>query len=265
MEKKRFFTDKSGQPIVFYHGTGYFFERFEPLSQFTTRRKIAEIYRIKPHRSSTCFSFDDQLNNVRVAVFQKLATLEREKYLGKEITEGYLIPAHLKMEKTLHLNHETFSYWCGLEGVVFAVLKAKNPNIDDEVSHPASDFIFVDPMKRPIEAVRHELGLETLFPVTPDEKRDRVSLSKQRFIRFLESAGYDSISHAYAGRAYAIFRPEQVHRLDYPQFNRDEVRMPLSNKIELCEIRKTYMRTYRHRSLTLSECLARQDYCPVRE
>ncbi len=265
MENKKFFIDKNGKRVLFYHGTGVFFKRFEPLSQFTTRRDIAQVYRVKAHQSSTCFSFEDNFKNIIQPVLQKLETLEREKLLGKNIDEGYLIPAYLRIEKTLHLNHSAFSYWCALEGIVFSVLKEKFPDIGNKDSQPASDFIFRDPMNRPIELVRKELQLETLFPLTHDEKRDRVSLSKQRFIRFLESAGYDSISHAYAGRAYAIFRPEQVYRLDFPEFNQTKVQVSIENKIQLCEIRKAYLQTYKRRHLSIEEYLARLEYCPVRE
>lgn len=267
MENKQFFTDATGKRVVFYHGTAQSFDRFEPLSQFTSRREIAETYCVKPHRSSTCFSFDEHLDYLKETAqsfIQSGMALGEEKE-QEEICNGHVIPAYLKMEKTLHLNHETFSYWYGFEGIVFSVLKEKNPHIGEKESHPASDFIFMDPMNCPIESVRRELKLETLFPVTTDEKRDRVSLSKQRFIRFLESKGYDSISHAYAGRAYAVFRPEQVFRLDYPAFNQEKRQMPVENKIKLCEIRKNYMRTYRGRSLNMLEYLVRLDYCPVRE
>ena len=106
-----------------------------------------------------------------------------------------------------------------LEGIVFHLLEDNNAPTSLKKATPEGDFIFKNPLEISHDAVCKELTMDTLFSATKDEKRNRTSLSKQRFIQFLEKNGYDGIVYDYQDHqgneepAYAIFRKEQVFYL----------------------------------------------------
>ena len=251
-------------PPVLYHGTRVVFDDFEPFSQFASK-KTAQIYLEKSaHSSSVSLTIEDTYNDLKKYLSNMVSSFHNPKQEKEQDTEPkILIPVQLTMRHPFHLKHNSFHFSDGFEGIIYHILEDNKAQISSEKATPESDFIFKNPLEISHKDVCEELKMDTLFPVTDNEKRNRTFLSKQRFIQFLEKNGYDGIVYDYHDHhgndepAYAIFRKEQVLRLDKPNPRQGQFIPPKTQKLE--KIATRYIRSHKERDLTIAEYLARLD------
>ena len=249
-------------PPVLYHGTRVVFDDFEPFSQFASK-KTALCYLEKPaHKSSSSIkvehtSLSEYLSQSVITSFSALKETKADR------EPKILIPVQLTMRHPFHLKHSGFHFTDMLEGIVYHLLEDNKAPVSPNKATPQSDFIFKNPLEISHTDVCKELKMDTLFSVTEDEERNRAHLSKQRFIQFLEKNGYDGIVYDYHDHhgndepAYAIFRKEQVLRLDKPNPRQGQFIAPQNKEIE--KIATRYIRNHKERTLTITEYLARLD------
>jgi hypothetical protein len=124
----------------------------------------------------------------------------------------------------------------------------------------------------PHEQVKKELAIGHLYPISQNEEENRYHLTAQRLILFLENLGYDGVQYDYMknsvdayrsgkikdldNRAFVVFRPEQVVRLD------KEVKLPNTQsspkeRIELSKIFYRYQQTHRPYKINQQELMHR--------
>lgn len=253
-------STQTNLPPVLYHGTRVFFDFFEPLSQFAGKQ-VAELFLEKePHESSLLFTQEENMRSIQ----KKLSQISENLFSvpKKSPAPKILIPVHIQMKNPYHLHHSEFHFTNALEGIVYRLSEDREKGSDLRKATPVSDFIFVHPMKMPNEKVCQELRMDNLFTPSENPKRNRIALSKQRFIQFLERSGYDGIvydytDHEHTEPAWVIFRNSQVTRLDKPHLKTPHFPTPQTKKTE--KIATRYIRHHKERILSDTEYLARLD------
>lgn len=250
-------------PSVLYHGTRIIFDDFEPFSQFASKQTALNYLEKPAHTSSVSLTMEDTYNTLEKHLSDMLSVLHSPKQIQEQDTDPkILIPVQLTMHHPYHLKHSAFHFSDGLEGIIYRILKDNKAQISSQKATPEGDFIFKNPLEISHDDVCKELKMDTLFSITKDEKRNRTSLSKQRFIQFLEKNGYDGIIYDYQDHqgneelAYAIFRKEQVLRLDKPN-TKQQYFTPIKQEAKKIAIR--YIKNHKERELTITEYLARLD------
>ena len=134
------------------------------------------------------------------------------------------------------------------------------------------DFIFKDSQTCPHEQVKKELIMGHLFSVSLNEEENRYHLTAQRLILFLESLGYDGVQYDYMkdsvdayrlgkikdfdNRAFVIFRPEQIVRLD-KKIDLPNTQSTAQEKIELEKIFFRYQQSHRPYKISEKELMHR--------
>lgn len=263
-----FFKNSDKLDMICWHGTCANFDVFHPLSYFAVDKHIsdsAEFYQKQRYAHRKFLSNEEvevqmlqELNeSFSRALSHKSASQKQDKHPNFKI-----IPVHLKMKNPLQLSSWEFHLDEALTGLVWRLTRHKQENIFDTIkeANVYGDFIFKDSQTCPHEQVQKELAIEHLYPISQNEEENRYHLTAQRLILFLESLGYDGIQYDYmkdsvdayrAGkikdfdnRAFVVFRPEQVVRLD------KEVKLPNTQsspkeKIELSKIFYRYQQNYR--------------------
>ena len=263
-----FFKNHEGNPQVFWHGTCADFNVFHPLSYFALDKHIsdsAEFYQ-KQRFAHRKFISDDE---VEAQMLQELAESFSRALSHKTVSQRQgkhpnfrIIPVHLKMKNPLQLSSWEFHLDEALIGLVWGLTCREQGNIFDTIkeANVYGDFIFKDSQMCPHEQVQKELKMGHLYPISLNEEENRYHLTAQRFVLFMEKLGYDGIQYDYMkdsvdayregkikdfdNRAYVVFRPEQVVRLD------KEVKLPNTQsspkeKIELSKIFYRYQQNYR--------------------
>ena len=124
----------------------------------------------------------------------------------------------------------------------------------------------------PHEQVQKELAIGHLYPISQNEEENRYHLTAQRLILFLENLGYDGVQYDYMknsvdayrsgkikdldNRAFVVFRPEQVVRLD-KKVKLPNTQLSPKEKIELNKIFYRYQQTYRPYKINQQELMHR--------
>ena len=278
-----FFKNSDGSDMICWHGTCADFDVFHPFSYFALDRHIsesAEFYRKQRYAGKKFISDNEAVNEMNNAL-QELnkafsAALSKENVPQKQDKHPNfkIIPVHLKMKNPLQLSSWEFHLEEALIGLVWGLTRRPEENslhtIRDATVY--GDFIFKDSQKCPYEQVKKELTMGHLFPVIQNEEENRYHLTAQRLILFLEKLGYDAVEYEYMkesvdayrsgqikdfdNRAYVVFRPEQIVRLD------KNVRVPSSQpsareKIELAKIFYRYQQAHQPYKINEKEWMHR--------
>ena len=274
-----FLINSEGKPQIFWHGTCANFDVFYPWSYFAVDKHISDckdFYSKLRHSDKRFVSDEEMLNKLLKDVNATVATLTTRAEFKKDehLSTFKIIPAYLKIKNPLQLASWEFNLTENLAGLVWSLVRRpEEKNLDTmQDANVYSDFIFKDNQTRPHDLVKKELTMGHLFPVSTDETENRYHLAEQRIILFLEKMGYDAVQYDYMkesvdayrsgqikdfdNRAYVIFRPEQVVRLD------KNVEVPSSQpssqeKIELSKIFYRYQQMYKPYKITEQELLAR--------
>ncbi len=237
----RLLADSKGEPLTVYHATSKRFELFRPLSHFGSYQaacgRIKGSYSETKHLAFSMFESAGSENNILNAMTMFLETvkdIKDKKEVKRYENEPYYIPAHLALYNP-KLMVEMGFYRSGYKtDLMYRLIREqmvfqfrfykhvrtpyqKNMALAQVLSMvqvpPIYDFIFKNPFKIKDEAVRYELGLETLYPILgvhdtnleykglkkwfpnhPLHKNmfvNRMNLSMQRMIRYWEAQGYD--------------------------------------------------------------------------
>lgn len=242
---------EDGNPLVLYHSSMAWFEKFQPLSFFGTLLSAKNVGFEKACKSEKASDLD-------YADLDKYAALPEPKpetyyiwYCLQKVQEIQTIPVCLNMKRPLIIpdlvNHRIRDYMA----VVVNELKKDTytPSMKREFpflnffgvawiylhqkvkqTEPEYEMIFNDPDQMDPKAVVRELQLEKLFaPLLPIDGNtpticgnisiNRVNLMYQRMIRFFERRGYDGFAFPNwtddsGSMSFICFRPSQVVRLD---------------------------------------------------
>ena len=238
----RLLADSQGNPLTVYHATSKIFELLRPLSHFGSyqaatgriRGSYSETKHLAFEMSEHAGSEKDILRSIDFMFGTVKKLLKKEKEVKRYENEPYYIPAHLALynpkvmpemgfyrtgykDDLMYRLIENdllfqFRFYKHMTKSVQYVMALKDILKTVEVS-PVYDFIFKDPFKIPEEAVRYELGLETLYPIWGANDVNieyqglkdafpkhplhnnmfinRSNLSMQRMIRYWENKGYD--------------------------------------------------------------------------
>lgn len=237
-----FLKNKKNAPQILYHGTLKNFEKFYPLSHFGTKAAAEQALK------NAAYCFGDRLIEEQPDLIDDTYYKEYEEICVRKMQEeGKVIPVLLNISRPLEIidiqEHCVFNYKKVilnlLEREKYTDLMFKTAsvlrrfavagvlfNYEMQQIPRVYDMIFKDPLKMNAEAVYKELSSDTLFKIQKNSYQNdasivsnRVFLSFQRMIRFLERRGFDSFK--YINRfedkghySYIVFRPEQVIRLD---------------------------------------------------
>ena len=263
--------DKIGEPEILWDGTCAKFDMFYPLSQFAVEQRISEspVFSCKirqPQKERLNQDFYRKIAEELLDDFLKSLKNKDEVSEPQPHPDSQVIPVHLKIKNPLQLSCFGFDFDYTLPGLVWAVNRMREKHSFFEQSDIKTDFIFRDTQNCPSDQVEKELKLGHLFSVDEDEAENRYRLSMQRFILFLEEKGYDGIQYDYRkeevythhpdykqdfdNRAYVIFRPEQVIRLD-KQVDVPSTQSSKREKIELHKIYHRYVKNYQWSDVTL--------------
>lgn len=281
-----FLKNTDNSDMILWHGTCADFDIFYPLSYFAVDRHVsdsAEFYQ-KQRYAHRKFISDDE---VTAQMLQELAESFSRALSYKPVSQRQgkhpnfrIIPAHLKMKNPLQLSSWEFHLDEALTGLVWGLTRREQENIFDTIKegNVCGDFIFKDSQMCPHEQVQKELKMGHLYPISLNEEENRYHLTAQRFVLFMEKLGYDGIQYDYMknsvdayrtgeikdldNRAFVVFRPEQVVRLDR------EVKLPNTQlspkeKIELNKIFYRYQQNYRPYQVDEKERMHRACWCSV--
>ena len=178
------------------------------------------------------------------------------------------------MKNPLQLSSWEFHLNEALIGLVWGLTRRPEENSVDTMkdANIYSDFIFKDSQTRSHDKVQKELKMGHLFPISQNEEENRYHLTAQRLVLFLEKLGYDGIQYDYMkdsvdayrsgqikdfdNRAFVIFRPEQVVRLD-KRVDVPSTQSTPREKIELGKIFYRYQRMYRPYKINQKEWMHR--------
>ncbi len=254
--------------MVCWHGTCADFDVFHPLSYFAVDRHISDsaaFYQRQRYVHRKFISDEEWLNDalqeltttLSKVLSNKVISQKREKHPNFKI-----IPVHLKMKNPLQLSSWGFHLDEGLIGLVWYLSHHMQKNWLDTVKDADvyGDFIFKDSQKCSHEQVQKELAMGHLYPISLNEEENRYHLTAQRLILFLEKLGYDGVQYDYMkesvdayrsgkikdfdNRAFVVFRPEQVVRLDQNVMLTNTQSSP-KEKIELSKIFYRYQQNHR--------------------
>ena len=272
------------QPQILWHGTCADFDTFYPLSQFAIDKRIADSSQFQrgirqPPKERFHSDYNQKALQHDIETFRRLRTdLFTKKLPPKKDPNFKIIPVHLQMQNPLALSCIGFDLDPGWEGVVWGLLfkNKKVPLEPHDLSTAMGDFIFKDIKHAPLSAVCHELELGHLYPVEKNEEDNRYHLSVQRFIFFLESMGYDGLVYDYTrdavdayrmgkiadfdNRAYVIFHPDQVIRLD-KKVDIPVLRPNKQEKIELNKIFYQYQKSHHPSKMENDKIVKRLELC----
>ena len=269
-----FFKNSDGSDMICWHGTCADFDVFHPFSYFALDRHIsesAEFYRKQRYVHKKFISDDETVNQAlqeleesfSKALYRKTFPQKQDKHPNFKI-----IPVHLKMKNPLQLSSWEFHLDEALIGLVWGLTRRAQENSLDTMkeANVYGDFIFKDSQTCPHDAVQKELKMGHLYPISQNEEENRYHLTAQRLILFLEKLGYDAVEYEYMkdsvdayrsgeikdfdNRAFVIFRPEQIMRLD----KNVEVPSTQSSKCEKIELSKIFYRYQQnHRPYKINE------------
>ena len=266
--------------MICWHGTCADFDVFHPLSYFAVDRHIsesAEFYR-KQRCADRKFISDDEVvkrmfqgleESLALALSLKNIPQSQDKHPNFKI-----IPVHLKMKNPLQLSSWEFHLDEALIGLVWGLTRRAQENTLDTMkdANVYGDFIFKDTQTRSHGEVQKELKMGHLYPVSKNEEENRYHLTAQRLILFLESLGYDGVQYDYMkdsvdayrsgeikdfdNRAFVIFRPEQIVRLD-KKVDVLSTQPSQQERIELNKIFYRYQQTHRPYKINQKELMHR--------
>ena len=266
--------------MICWHGTCADFDVFHPLSYFAVDRHIsesAEFYR-KQRCADRKFISDDEVvkrmfqgleESLALALSLKNIPQSQDKHPNFKI-----IPVHLKMKNPLQLSSWEFHLDEALIGLVWGLTRRAQENTLDTMkdANVYGDFIFKDTQTRSHGEVQKELKMGHLYPVSKNEEENRYHLTAQRLILFLESLGYDGVQYDYMkdsvdayrsgeikdfyNRAFFIFRPEQIVRLD-KKVDVLSTQPSQQERIELNKIFYRYQQTHRPYKINQKELMHR--------
>lgn len=269
-------SDNSSQ--IYWHGTCAKFDVFYPFSYFAADRHVSEsreFYEKVRHPAKAYVTDNDMRKYIKEILEETLNGIGKIKSDIKH-SDFKIIPVHLKMKNPLQLSAYEFHMQDNLIGLVWGLLRQSDENTFEKMqnANATGDFIFKDSQTRPHDEVQKELKMGHLYPISQNEGENRYHLATQRFILFLESLGYDGVQYDYMknsvdayhsgkikdfdNRAFVVFRPEQVIRLD------KEVDLPNTypsqqERIELNKISYCYHQTHRPYKISQSELMHRLD------
>ena len=261
-ESMPLFKNSEGKPQIFWHGTCADFDVFYPFSYFALDRHIsesAEFYKEQRYAGRKFISDEESMNNAIQKLQESLSIVLSNKPAPQK--QGRhpnfkIIPVHLKMKNPLRLSSWEFHLDEALIGLVWSLKHHPEENSLDMMkeANVYGDFIFKDSQKCPHNEVQKELKMGHLYPISQKEEENRYHLTAQRLILFLEKLGYDAVEYEYMkdsvdayrsaqikdfdNRAYVVFRPEQIVRLD------KNVKLPItqSSKCEKIALNKIFYR-----------------------
>lgn len=275
--------NSEGKPQVCWHGTCADFDVFYPWSYFAVDKHISdckEFYEKLRRPDKKFISNEEALEKLLDGMMKKVNAAE-DILSGQVVPEKdekhsnfKIIPVHLKVKNPLCLSSWEFHLKEGLDGLVWGLMRQPEENSFETMQNANvySDFIFKDSQTRSNEQVKNELIMGHLFSISSDEVENRYHLAAQRVILFLEKMGYDAVQYDYMkesvdayrtgkikdfdNRAYVVFRPEQIIRLD------KKVEVPSSQpsqreKIELNKIFYRYQQAYQPYIITEQELMNR--------
>ncbi|MBE6445870.1 MAG: hypothetical protein E7021_00440 [Alphaproteobacteria bacterium] len=275
-----FLKNTDNSDMILWHGTCADFDIFYPLSYFAVDRHVsdsAEFYQKQRYAHRTFIS-DDEIMPHKLQELQeslsrvlgnKTSLQSQEKHPNFKI-----IPAHLKMKNPLQLSSWEFHLDKALIGLVWGLTRREQENSLDTMqeANVTGDFIFKDSQMCPHEQVKKELAMGHLYPISQNEEENRYHLTAQRLILFLENLGYDGVQYDYMknsvdayrsgkikdldNRAFVVFRPEQVVRLD-KKVKLPNTQLSPKEKIELNKIFYRYQQTHRPYKINQQELMQR--------
>lgn len=252
MIRLKFLTDTQGHPVKVFHGTCSRFHAFLPLSHFTVDENLAKDY---AQSKRTPWEYGPaQDRDVKNRVSDMLQTMGRPVNQIRRI-----IPAYLRLSRPLRAPGDRVpDTYQG--GEIYAYLRQAQLASSALHNHSDSraDFIYQNPFEMPEAAVKSELALDTLFPVSVQGDLNRSHLVKQRLIQFWEKQGYDGFQYTLQGKpAFVVFRPEQVYRLDAPGQNKMYRGPDPVSQQKVQKIYEAYLRSYRSCRLSCVETFNR--------
>ena len=266
-----FFENSKGNPQIFWHGTCADFDVFYPLSYFAVDRHIsesAEFYKERRYVHRKFISDEEAVNNTNDMLqeleeaFSAVLSNTPNSKRQERHPNFKIIPVHLKMKNPLRLSSWEFHLDEALIGLVWGLTRRPEENSLHTIkdANVYADFIFKDSQTCPHDEVQKELKMGHLFAISQNEEENRYHLTAQRLILFLEKLGYDAVEYEYmkdsvdayrAGeikdfdnRAYVVFRPEQIVRLD-KKTDLPNTQSTSQEKIEFNKIFYRYQQTHR--------------------
>ena len=256
-----------GSNMICWHGTCADFDVFHPLSYFAVDRHIsesAEFYRKRRYVDRKFISDDEVVKRMLQGLEESLSAALSPKNIPQKQDKHpnfKIIPVHLKMKNPLQLSSWEFHLDEALIGLVWGLTRRPEENSLDTMkdANVYGDFIFKDSHMCPNEDVKQELAMGHLFSLSLNEEENRYNLTAQRLILFLEKSGYDGVQYDYMkesvdayrsgeikdfdNRAYVVFRPEQIVRLD-KKIDLPNTQSTSQEKIELNKIFYRYQQTH---------------------
>ncbi len=274
-----FLCDSDQQPLTLWHGTCAEFDCFYPLSQFAVDKNISDCHEF--YKGVRCPPIERfQKDDLKWNLDNTLYMFKTGKFLDSKTRHPNfkMIPVHLKMENPLVISCYGFDLAPSLSGLVWGVLyhKGKVSLGQHEISNAVCDFIFQNPYQLSPDEVKKELALGHLYSPTDTDEKNSYNLTAQRFIRFLETMGYDGVLYTdymraavdawkkgqikdFDQRAYVIFHPDQVIRLD-KKIDVPNKRPNHSEKIQLNKIWYQYQHQYCPHKISFEDKFSRLEY-----
>ncbi len=249
-QNKSLLLDKSGAPLVLYHGTYYDFDYFRPLTHFGPRinaeinlregkwKRDSNIDIAKPkiipiNISETNYPEIPDLNDHSVQNWTGILF----QYMCGDQIKDYLNALEITDKTEFEKRHK----------VEFDKLMAA------EITIPAEFDFICDAASGQISEhdIERELAAETLFDI-----HNRENLFMQRMILYFESIGihgfkYKNFTEGIGEYSYIIFRQNDIHRLDksLPPY-----KMPTPDGIRhITGIKNRFMMSHRPRQLSGDE------------
>lgn len=289
--KSLFLLDQKKEPVMFYRGTVWKNDPFLPLSHFGTKRAAFERLR------NLMRAYDEDYNGVD-------SVLD-----GKEINDRIYV-AFLKMKHPLRIadldvhNPKTYAsavlhyllvkkYGVSYLEQLYNIPIEKNNKRDvfeqrEYINKTLSkmdfsrivsaqalpkefDFIFYEPKRMDIKAVRKELFLGGMYPFISSKKnkqaeqQNRENLVYQRMIRFFQKEGYDGFIYKNETEdrgkdSFIIFHPKQV--VVTSRASKEELYQEIINPHEemLQKLERIHLSDCEEKILTLEEARELQNY-----
>lgn len=248
--RKSFLSDKTGKPLVLYHGTYYDFDYFRPLTHFGNK-----------------FNAERNLNEGK---------WKRDPNI--DINKPKIIPTHISnytYPEIPDLNDHSVKNWIGILFQYMSGQQIKDflnaMEISDEQTFQKKykeefDKLMMKTITVPTEFdficqpissnmtendINEELSAETLFNIYNKE-----NLFFQRLILYFESIGihgfkYKNFTEGTGNYSYILFRQNDIHRQDK---NLPPYKLPkLSGKRKIIKIRNEFISTHKTRILSKDE------------
>lgn len=275
-----FLENSARKDMVYWHGTCADFDVFYPFSYFAVDKHVsesAEFYKKQRYAHRKFISDDEVVKEMLQELKEGFSCVLSNKPISKKQDKHpnfKIIPVHLKIKNPLQLSSWEFHLDEALIGLIWGLTRRpeKNSLSTMKDANVYGDFIFKDSQISPHEQVQKELAMGHLFPISLNEEENRYHLTAQRLILFLEKLGYDGVEYEYMkdsvdayrsgkikdfdNRAYVVFRPELIIRLDR-RIDPPCTQSSAQEKIELAKIFYRYQQSHRPYKINEKELMHR--------